>query len=78
MGTSYINHLCEFNGTRREFMEKYQKLYPNATKQIYKDVKKPLSRNIRDMINSNDKFKQLIRSQKLGKLFDYNESSTDL
>lgn len=60
-----LRFLQNHTGSRKDFMEYYNKLYPNAPKQIFLDKTHPLSRRIRDEIESTPQFVQLIRNEKL-------------
>lgn len=60
-----LYYIETFDGTAKEFCEHYKKKYPNVRKQIFLDKRKPLSKHIREMIETDEKYKQILRKQKL-------------
>jgi hypothetical protein len=64
-GKHWLTYKEEFHGTTKEFCKHYQKEYPNATKQVFLDTRKPLRKEIREAIESSDKYKSMLRKKKL-------------
>jgi len=63
--TNQIEYLEYFEGTKKEFMVRYQKDYPTSSKQIFCDSKHPLRFHIRQAIETSSEFKIVERSRKL-------------
>jgi len=71
-GDRTLEFLGEWEGTEKEFLETYHKLYPNEKLEIYKHKYKPLSRDLRGQIElymiTDPVFIQLNREEKLNNL----------
>ena len=59
-----------FEGTDEMFIAKYKPVYPNHTFQIFRHVRKPLSKNIRTIIENAPEIKAKLRDYNLSKLLD--------
>jgi hypothetical protein len=52
------------------FIAKYKPVYPNHTFQIFRHVRKPLSKNVRTIIENAPEIKAKLRDYNLSKLLD--------
>jgi len=59
-----------FEGTDKEFILKWRKDYPNHSFQIFRHIRKPLSKSNRELIENSLEVKQRLRDYNLSKLLD--------
>ena len=68
LGTRYqVDFIDFFEGTDKEFIEKYRIKYPNYSFQIFMDKRKPLSRSVRKSITEYIKTPEFLQRNR-----DYN------
>lgn len=65
-----MKFLCFFEGTDREFIDKFKPKYPNYKFQIFNHNKKPLSKELRKRIEESKDFSLKLREYNLSKLLD--------
>ena len=59
-----------FEGTDEMFIAKYKPRYPNHSFQIFRHLRKPLSKNARAAIENSPEIKSKLRDYNLSKLLD--------
>jgi DNA-binding cell septation regulator SpoVG len=65
-----LKFISFFEGTDEMFIAKYKPVYPNHTFQIFRHVRKPLSKNVRTIIENAPEIKAKLRDYNLSKLLD--------
>lgn len=65
-----LTFLGFFEGTDEMFIATYKPKYPNHTFQIFRHVRKPLSKNAREAIEKSTEIKSKLRDYNLSKLLD--------
>lgn len=65
-----MKFICFFEGTDREFIDKFKPKYPNYKFQIFNHGKKPLSKELRKRIEESKDFSLKLREYNLSKLLD--------
>jgi DNA-binding cell septation regulator SpoVG len=65
-----LTFLGFFEGTDEMFIATYKPKYPNHTFQIFRHVRKPLSKNTREAIEKSTEIKAKLRDYNLSKLLD--------
>jgi len=65
-----IRFLNFFEGTDEMFIAKYKSSYPNHSFQIFRHLKKPLSKSARTAIENSPEIKSKLRDYNLSKLLD--------